>query len=86
MYIIAIAWLYVVLMMAVTEHSIVAAALTVLFYGVAPLALFLWIFGTPARRRAAARRPQPEEDGSVMGEAVDEVVDQHDAAHAERNQ
>ena len=32
MYIIAIAWLYVVLMMAVTEHSIVAAALTVLFY------------------------------------------------------
>lgn len=87
MYIIAIAWLYVVLMMAVTEHSIVAAVLTVLLYGVAPLALFLWIFGTPARRRAAARRPQPEEeDGSVMGEAVDEVVDQHDAADAQRNQ
>lgn len=86
MYIIAIAWLYVVLMMAVTEHSIVAALLTVLFYGVAPLALFLWIFGTPARRRAAARRPQPEEDGSAVGEAVDEVVDQHDAADAQRNQ
>lgn len=86
MYIIAIAWLYVVLMMAVTEHSIVAAVLTVLFYGVAPLALFLWIFGTPARRRAVARRPQPEEDGSVMGETVDEVVDQHDAADAQRNQ
>jgi hypothetical protein len=86
MYIIAIAWLYVVLMMAATEHGIVAALLTVLFYGVTPLALFLWIFGTPARRRAAARRLQPEEDGSVMSETVDEVVDQHDAADAQRNQ
>lgn len=91
MYIVAIAWIYVVLMMAVTEHSVVAGVMTVVFYGLAPLALFLWLFGTPARRRARMARSRPEEDGAAedsvaVGEAVDEVVDQHDAAHAERNQ
>lgn len=91
MYIIAIAWIYVVLMMAVTEHSIVAGVMTVVFYGLAPLALFLWLFGTPARRRARMARPQPGEDGPAddsvtVGKAVDEVVDQQNAAHAERNQ
>lgn len=86
MYIIAIAWLYVVLMMAITEQTVVAAVLTVLLYGIAPLALFLWIFGTPARRRAAARRPQKEDEASATGEAVDEAVDQHDAADTQRNQ
>ncbi|MBX3667751.1 MAG: collagen-like protein [Rhodocyclaceae bacterium] len=52
MYIVAIAWSYVTLMMAISEESIVAGVLTFVFYGLAPLALFLWIFGTPARRRA----------------------------------
>jgi hypothetical protein len=51
MYIVAIGWLYVVLMMSLTERSAVAGVVTFLLYGVAPLALFLWIFGTPARRR-----------------------------------
>lgn len=62
MYIVAIAWIYVVLMMSITEQTVMAGAMTLLFYGVAPLALFLWIFGTPARRRAAARRPSADED------------------------
>lgn len=52
MYIIAIAWSYVALMMAISEETIVGGVLTFVFYGLAPLALFLWIFGTPARRRA----------------------------------
>ena len=91
MYIVAIAWIYVVLMMAVTEHSIVAGVMTVVFYGLAPLALFLWLFGTPARQRARKARPQPGEDGPAddsvaVGKAVDEVVNQQDAAHAKRNQ
>ena len=52
MYIVAIAWAYVVLMMAVTEKSFVAGISTFLFYGVLPLALFLWLVGTPQRRRS----------------------------------
>ena len=55
MYIVAIAWLYVTVLMAATEHSVTAGALTFLAYGLAPLALLLWLFGTPQRRRNAAR-------------------------------
>lgn len=51
MYIIAIAWIYVTLMMAATEASITAGVLTFLLYGLMPCALFIWIFATPQRRR-----------------------------------
>ncbi len=98
MYIVAIAWIYVVLMMAVTEQSVAAAVMTLLFYGVAPLALFLWLFGTPSRRRArlAAERaqsaagaqavPGDRSEDVAVGEAVDQAMDEQDAAHPERNQ
>ncbi|MBP0622794.1 hypothetical protein [Cupriavidus consociatus] len=51
MYIVAIGWLYVALMMAITEHTVVAGVATFVFYGLAPVALVLYILGTPARRR-----------------------------------
>ncbi|KHK56607.1 hypothetical protein PI87_09390 [Ralstonia sp. A12] len=51
MYIVAIAWLYVVLMMSLTEQSWVAGIGTFILYGLAPLSLFLWIVGSPARKR-----------------------------------
>lgn len=54
MYIIAIGWLWVVLMMAITEDNLVASALTFVFYGLLPCALLLWLLGTPARRRRQA--------------------------------
>ena len=69
MYIVAIAWLYVILLMAATERSLTAGIMTILFYGLAPLALFLWVVGTPQRRRNRARaaaaasvpvRPEPD--------------------------
>lgn len=65
MYIIAIGWLYVVLMMAITETSIMAGLLTFLFYGLIPLAIFLWLFGTPQRRRSmAAKQKASKPDGT----------------------
>jgi len=51
MYIIAIGWLYVTVLMAITETSIVAGVLTLLFYGLFPVALLLWLLGTPVRRQ-----------------------------------
>ncbi|WP_041362202.1 hypothetical protein [Methylovorus sp. MP688] len=51
MYIVAIAWLYVTVLMAATEPSLVAGILTFMFYGLLPCALLLWLFGTPQRRR-----------------------------------
>jgi hypothetical protein len=58
MYIVAIAWIYVTLLMAVTEANVTAGILTFLLYGVMPLALLLWLFGSPIRRR----RKRDEED------------------------
>ena len=68
--IIAIAWLYVVLMMALTETSLVAGLATFFIYGVFPLTIVLYLLGTPARRRRRRRAlsgvDQPTERGHDM--------------------
>lgn len=71
MYIVAIAWLYVTLMMSITEASIVAGVLTFLFYGLLPCALLLWIIGTPQRHRNRLRK------------IAEQPLDQHDGANSE---
>lgn len=60
MYLIPIAWLYVVILVAAAEDSILAGALTFVFWGLAPLALFMWLLGTPARRRRQRAREGSE--------------------------
>src|SRR5437762_3517951 len=56
MYLVAVAWVYVVLMMSVVEASgtgtVLGAVFTFLLYGVLPLAIVMYLMGTPARRRA----------------------------------
>lgn len=54
MYIIAIAWLYVTVLMAATQPTLLDGLATFVFLGLAPLALMLWILGSPARRRRSA--------------------------------
>jgi hypothetical protein len=56
MYIVAIAWLFTVLLMAATEPSLTAAVLTFVFYGLLPCGLLLWIVGTPQRRRNRSKK------------------------------
>jgi len=68
-YIVAIAWLYVVLMMSLTERSVVAGVATFVLYGLAPLALFLWLVGTPQRNR---NRRAAERDAAASADAPDE--------------
>jgi hypothetical protein len=55
MYIVAIAWIYVVLMMSITEQSVVAGVMTFLLYGLLPLALILYLMGVPERKRRRLR-------------------------------
>jgi membrane protein implicated in regulation of membrane protease activity len=57
MYIVAIAWIYVTLLMALTETNVTAGILTFGLYGLAPLALLLWLMGAPVRRRRRQRDP-----------------------------
>lgn len=54
MYVIAIGWLYVVVLMALAETSAVAGVASLVFYGILPVALLLWLTGTPLRRRRRA--------------------------------
>ncbi len=68
MYLIAIAWLYVTLLMALTEKHLVAGLLTFVFYGLVPIALLLWLFGHSARRRRAKRLLTPAADRPAPGE------------------
>ena len=56
MYIVTIGWLYVTLLMAAVEPSMTAGVLTFVFYGLLPCALFIWIVGTPQRRRNRVSR------------------------------
>ena len=63
MYIVAIGWMFVVVLMTIVEattSSLLGGLGTLLFYGLLPLGLFLWLFGTPQRRRNRDRTsPQP---------------------------
>ncbi|MFN3811965.1 MAG: hypothetical protein ACK4S6_15240 [Roseateles asaccharophilus] len=57
MYLVAIAWLYVVVMMALAEAvssqgTVLGALFTFLLYGLLPLSIVMYLLGTPARRRA----------------------------------
>ena len=64
MYIVAIAWLFVVILMGASEAmstSIVGGFLTFFFYGLVPLAIVLYLFGAPQRRRDRRKRVQAEE-------------------------
>lgn len=72
MYIVAIAWLYVTLMMAITEKNLVAGAMTFLFYGVLPLALVLWLVGVPRRRMRKAAEATGG-DGAPAGKPAHEA-------------
>lgn len=57
MYLIAIAWIYVVLMMALAEAlsaqgTVLGAIFTFVLYGCLPLSIVMYLLGTPMRRRA----------------------------------
>lgn len=60
MYIIAIAWLYVAFLMAVSETSLVAGVMTLIFYGLLPCALLLWILGAHQRKRNKKNKPESD--------------------------
>ena len=65
MYIVAIAWLYVAILMAVAEATHTAGTLlggifTFVLYGVLPLVLVLYVMGTPARRHAIKAQEEVE--------------------------
>lgn len=74
MYIVAIAWIYVALMMSVAEATntngtILGGIVTFILYGILPTAIIIYIMGTPHRKRArlalekAASEEKPLQNG-----------------------
>jgi hypothetical protein len=74
MYLVVIAWLYVTLMMAVAEAtsstgSLLGALVTFVLYGVLPIMLVAYLFGTPLRRKAIrAREATERQQAAASGE------------------
>jgi Na+-transporting methylmalonyl-CoA/oxaloacetate decarboxylase gamma subunit len=63
MYLIVIGWLYVTLLMALAEAfssqgSVLGAIVTFVFYGLLPMALVVYLMGTPLRRKAIRQQEQ----------------------------
>src|SRR5690606_4080639 len=69
------AWLYVVLMMAVAEATnttgtVLGAVFTFLLYGLAPVALVVYLMRAPARRRAIQAREAAEREAAMAAAAA----------------
>jgi len=54
MWIVAIGWAYVVILMAATETSVIAGIMTFFGYGVLPMSILFYLTGAGRRRRRRA--------------------------------
>lgn len=87
MLLVAIAWVYVVLMVAVVEATsaqgtLLGAVVTLVLYGLLPLGIVGYLFLSPARKRARraaeaasaeANRVDPDQGGHAPGDAIPPV-------------
>ena len=74
MYLIVIAWLYVTLLMALaeafsTQGSVLGAIITFVFYGLLPMALVVYLMGTPLRRKAIRQREEQARQEAVSSQS-----------------
>jgi uncharacterized membrane protein len=65
MYLVAIAWMYVVVMMSVAEATsttgtILGAIVTFALYGILPCVILMYLMGTPIRNRARQKKDAAE--------------------------
>jgi hypothetical protein len=84
MVLVAVAWIYVVLMVAVAEATssqgtVLGAMATLVLYGVLPLGIMAYLFFSPARRRArraaeaisaGQARADPGDGGHPAGDPI----------------
>lgn len=73
MFIVAIGWIYVVLMMAITETTPVAGVMTFILYGLVPVAMLLYLSGGRQRKR---RRIAEQQERKRQPAEVERVADE----------
>ena len=79
MHLVVIAWLYVALMMAVAEATntngtVLGAVFTFLLYGLAPVALVVYLMGAPGRRKAIRAREAAERENAMRAAATPSIA------------
>lgn len=82
MHIVAIAWMFVVVLMAVaeatsTQGTVLGAFFTLLLYGALPLSIVMYVLGTPGRKRARQRAEAAEQAAASAA-----VADGDGSSHA----
>ncbi len=96
MYLIVIAWMYVVLMMSIAEATnsngtLLGALVTFVLYGVGPVTLVVYLMGAPARSKAikqrdaqarAAQTGSGNQDASPAGPSVEPDAGGHASGSA----
>ena len=93
MYLVVIAWMYVVLMMSAAEAtssngSVLGALVTLALYGIGPVGLVVYLMGAPARnkaikkREAEARASHLASASPVDGSATISAVEPDAGSHA----
>lgn len=80
-HLVVIAWLYVVVMMAVAEATsttgtLLGAFVTFVLYGLLPIALVVYLMMSPARRRANKARELAEQEAARQAAATSKLPDQ----------
>lgn len=85
MWLVAIAWIYVVGLMAITEHSIVAGIMTFLGYCVLPLSIVWYIAGSKMRRMKIAHKEEQARRARAQrqraaGQHLDDEPRRHDTS------
>lgn len=84
---VVLAWLYVTLMMAVAEATavngtVLGAVVTFVLYGLLPISIIVYIFSTPARKRARKAREAMAERQWHAAQAATASTDQEGAGSA----
>jgi amino acid transporter len=89
MYIVVIAWMYVVLMMSVAEATnatgtVLGAIVTFIFYGLLPIALVVYLMRSPGRNRVnkAKRAEFANREAAASDSVPPNSLDPNAASHA----
>lgn len=90
MHLVALAWIYVVLMMALAEAlsptgTVLGAIITFMLYGVLPLSIVLYVMATPMRHRRR-QRAQAQADAASAADPDGGSQPAGDAVAAERKE
>ncbi len=87
MYIVAIAWMYVALMMAVAEATntngtVLDAIVTFILYGLLPVALVVYLMRSPGRKRAIKEKEALDAQPSLSNTPDPDSFHPNTASHA----